>query len=1032
MGWIAVAYCVHDDVAFLEVSVDSFRDAGPVFVFVSHRSWSGDVGCWEKAAELARALGATVVEGDWDNETDQRRFAYKYLQEQGAEYCLVPDTDEVVQPTLLQALLKVAETKLADRVYVEMDTYWKSAEFVIRPRERLAPVLLINLEVAKHVHIRHFEGGRGLTLGHEHGVLHHLSYAGTDERIQRKISTWSHKHEVVHNWYSSVWKGWDANPMMQNLHPTHPEAYGFVERIPVPPILAKAHTVAEAHEIEVSMPAISIVIPVYGAAEDLRHCLQHLEGYRHLLHQVIVIDNGSPDHALEVAKSFDFVTLIENSENRGFAGASNQGIDAATGEFVLFLNSDAYMTEIGLRAMVRSIQTSGSVAATGPYSNNVGHFQHIPATYMSLETMPLFADMYASLERPDVETDMLVGFCMLVRKSVLDEIGGFDERFGLGTFEDNDLCYRIRRAGYRMLISGAGFVHHEGSKTILNVIKQPAETLDRNQAIYVQKWKDDLQLGYVTSLPGLGPERIQFNDQRKPEVVREHFRKLAKQARISLCMIVKNEERVLGDCLSSVEPFFFEKIVVDTGSTDRTKEITLEHGAELHEFPWVDSFSAARNESLKHATGDWIFWMDADDTLPLASGEAILQAALNAPPEIHGFVVPVQFVEEGTNAGTRVDHVKLFRRYPDLQFSHRIHEQILPSLNQHEGQIARCDAVVLHSGYDTSVEGQERKRERDHKLLNLDLEEHPDHPFVLFNLGMTDHFLGEHESAIKWLTRSIEVAQGAESHIRKAYALKAMSVRELHGPEPAILVLEEGLKAVGWDPELWFHLGMTNNMIGQHEQAIAAYEMVFSEQATSFYTSYDVAITGHKTLYNLAAVYLQIGDYARSRDLWFKALETTPNFTPSAFSLFDAALEQQDFKTAQQCLEHVKNIEGFSESYLTMLERLSMQTLGPEGTRARLEQAVREANGGLISRLALARFLLGQGWEADAFPHLQYLASVGIAEAWYLMGVFEIRRGRLGQAKELFEEALSLNPGHEQTLKQLDGLARMMESSCTT
>src|SRR5262249_10352829 len=86
-----------------------------------------------------------------------------------------------------------------------------------------------------------------------------------------------------------------------------------------------------------------------------------------------------------------------------------------------------------------------------------------------------------------------------------------------------------------------------------------------------------------------------------------------RRLRVSLCVIVKNEEHNIGDCLASAAGLFDEVVVLDTGSTDRTKQIALEHGARVFEFRWVDSFSAARNACLEHATGDYIFWLDADD-----------------------------------------------------------------------------------------------------------------------------------------------------------------------------------------------------------------------------------------------------------------------------------------------------------------------------------------------------------------------------------------------------------------------------------
>jgi glycosyltransferase involved in cell wall biosynthesis len=80
-------------------------------------------------------------------------------------------------------------------------------------------------------------------------------------------------------------------------------------------------------------------------------------------------------------------------------------------------------------------------------------------------------------------------------------------------------------------------------------------------------------------------------------------------------MIVKNEERNLPECLASVADLVHETIVVDTGLLDATRELAAERGARVFEMPWIDSFAAARNESLRHARCPWVFWMDADDRL---------------------------------------------------------------------------------------------------------------------------------------------------------------------------------------------------------------------------------------------------------------------------------------------------------------------------------------------------------------------------------------------------------------------------------
>ena len=86
-------------------------------------------------------------------------------------------------------------------------------------------------------------------------------------------------------------------------------------------------------------------------------------------------------------------------------------------------------------------------------------------------------------------------------------------------------------------------------------------------------------------------------------------------------MIVKDAEATLGACLASVADLVDEMIVVDTGSTDRTRAVAMRAGARVIDFAWVDDFSAARNESIRHATGDWIFWLDADERLDEANRE---------------------------------------------------------------------------------------------------------------------------------------------------------------------------------------------------------------------------------------------------------------------------------------------------------------------------------------------------------------------------------------------------------------------------
>ncbi len=101
----------------------------------------------------------------------------------------------------------------------------------------------------------------------------------------------------------------------------------------------------------------------------------------------------------------------------------------------------------------------------------------------------------------------------------------------------------------------------------------------------------------------------------------------------SLALIVRDEGASLSASLQSIAPIASEIIVVDTGSTDRTKEVATSYGAKVFDFPWIDDFAAARNECLRHATGDYIFWMDADEVIDPVNREK-LRALFDSLPKL--------------------------------------------------------------------------------------------------------------------------------------------------------------------------------------------------------------------------------------------------------------------------------------------------------------------------------------------------------------------------------------------------------------
>src|SRR5271165_1162863 len=162
---------------------------------------------------------------------------------------------------------------------------------------------------------------------------------------------------------------------------------------------------------------------------------------------------------------------------------------------------------------------------------------------------------------------------------------------------------------------------------------------------------------------------------------------------VSLCMIARNEESNLLPCLEPLAGLLEEIILVDTGSTDQTKESARRLGATVFDFPWIDDFSAARNESLVHANCPWIFWMDADDRVDPVNRvrlEALFAGLL-------GDNTAYRMRCMGTDGGSVTEHIRLFRNLPEARWQHRVHEQILPALSLLGAVVKPSDVVIHHT-----------------------------------------------------------------------------------------------------------------------------------------------------------------------------------------------------------------------------------------------------------------------------------------------------------------------------------------------
>ncbi|MEC2332492.1 glycosyltransferase [Bacillus subtilis] len=239
----------------------------------------------------------------------------------------------------------------------------------------------------------------------------------------------------------------------------------------------------------------SIIVLTYNQLALTKQCLESI--WKHTNNdciEVIVIDNGSHDGTRDYLKQITSIKAIFNTTNEGFAKACNQGLEVASGDNILFLNNDTVVTNQWLEPMIKLLYQDDKIGMVGPVSNYVSGPQQVPVNYTNVEEIEDFSRLYCLQQRGRSKAVLrLVGFCLLVKKKVLDQVGGFDERFVGGSFEDDDLSLRVLQAGYQLKIALDSFVHHHGHATFTgNPDLSISQLYEENRQRFIDKWKVDV------------------------------------------------------------------------------------------------------------------------------------------------------------------------------------------------------------------------------------------------------------------------------------------------------------------------------------------------------------------------------------------------------------------------------------------------------------------------------------------------------------------------------------------------------------
>ena len=240
-----------------------------------------------------------------------------------------------------------------------------------------------------------------------------------------------------------------------------------IESIALPPLLEK-HTVA-----------VDIIICIHNALEDVKACLESIIRYTNHPYFLILVDDGSDQETKDYLNYFSQVQntlLIRNEIAKGYTFAANQGLQKSTSEYCLLLNSDTIVTPNWLDRMVSCGESDSKIGIVGPLSNTAS-WQSIPQVTsggdwaenllpegINIEDMGNIVAKFSHCLYPRIP--FINGFCFMIKRQVLEEIGYFDEEnFGAGYGEENDFCLRTRKAGWELAIADDVYVYHSQSRS---------------------------------------------------------------------------------------------------------------------------------------------------------------------------------------------------------------------------------------------------------------------------------------------------------------------------------------------------------------------------------------------------------------------------------------------------------------------------------------------------------------------------------------------------------------------------------------
>lgn len=440
---------------------------------------------------------------------------------------------------------------------------------------------------------------------------------------------------------------------------------------------------------------------------------------------------------------------------------------------------------------------------------------------------------------------------------------------------------------------------------------------------------------------------------------------------LSLCMIVRDEEAMLGRCLAAVAGAVDEIVIVDTGSTDDTVAIAESFGARVLHHEWTGDFAAARNVSFDAATGDWILYLDADEVL--VAGDADGLRALTGRVWREAFYLVETNHTGELDDGTAVTHdaLRLFRNRPEYRFEGRIHEQIAHHLPGYlPERLERTDVRIEHFGYLGVVRDTKEKSRRNIELLERQAADGDDSPFLHFNLGSELSAAGDAAAALPAFTRAWDALKHdprlASYGYGPALAARLVRAQRVSGAHTALdATVPEVLARFPGLTDVVFEQAHDARARGDRPRARQLLEHCLElGDAPSRYSS-TVGCGTHLARIALGELAVEAGELERAEALLREALTLAPGFLGTV-EVLARVLRARGVDGSEVAATIHAGVAAITPSVRFLLAVALYETGAFTEAEAELRAVLRAQPGADWARVALGEALLSQGRTGDA------------------------------------------------------------------